>query len=154
MTPDGEELQHFNFFDYPQTLSKKVILLYHFKSFLDGNQKFRPLAFPFGPESAPERSLPLGQPLVYLRKWKNVRQALLFRMSNKLIQVVFAEDRSEIIICSVSGYVTYVSAAKAIKRMPIASDIEAKDPSMYKRLQFAKEVLMQPAAPKSSRRHA
>ena len=75
-------------------------------------------------------------------------------MSNKLIQVVFAEDRSEIIICSVSGHVTYVSSTRAIKRMPIASDIEAKDPSMHKRLQFAKEILMQAPAAKSSRRHA
>jgi len=33
-----------------------VVLLQHFKSYLDGNQKFKPLEFNFSKENAPTRS--------------------------------------------------------------------------------------------------
>ena len=38
-----EQVQEFNFFEYPQTITKKVVLLQHFKSYLEGNSKFRPM---------------------------------------------------------------------------------------------------------------
>lgn len=43
-----DEVMHLDFFNYPKTLHKKVILMQHFKSYLDGNQKFKPLEFKFG----------------------------------------------------------------------------------------------------------
>jgi len=45
----------FNFFDYPESINKKVVLLQHFKSYLDGNQKFKPLEHNFTKENAPMR---------------------------------------------------------------------------------------------------
>ena len=39
--------------------------------------------------------------------------------------------------------VTFVNAKKQIKKLPLSSDLESKDPSMYKRLQYAKEILLQ-----------
>jgi len=45
----------YNFFDYPESINKKVVLLQHFKSYLDGNQKFKSLEFNFTKENAPER---------------------------------------------------------------------------------------------------
>lgn len=38
-----EQMKLFNFVDYPQDLSKKVILLQHFKSYIDGNTSFKPV---------------------------------------------------------------------------------------------------------------
>jgi polo-like kinase 1 len=38
-----EIVEKHNFFNYPAAINKKVILLQHFKSFLDGNQKFKPI---------------------------------------------------------------------------------------------------------------
>ncbi len=50
-----DQVSHFSFFDYPESINKKVVLLQHFKSYLDGNQKFKPLEFSFTKENAPKR---------------------------------------------------------------------------------------------------
>jgi len=38
--------------------------------------------------------------------------------------------------------VSFVNSKKQIKKLPLSSDLESKDPSMYKRLQYAKEILI------------
>jgi hypothetical protein len=48
-----------------------------------------------------------------------------------------------LILCSGNGIVTFISSKKQIKKLPLSSDLESKDPSMYKRLQYAKEILIQ-----------
>ncbi|TNV73013.1 hypothetical protein FGO68_gene9289 [Halteria grandinella] len=142
ITSDGEEVHSHTFFSYPTSLGKKVILLQHFKSFLDGNSKFKPITFPFTTQNAPQRTTP--SPLPHLKKWKSSSKALLFRLTNKLIHTVFLDDRSELIIDSgAQGIVTYVNKGGEARSMPLHSDIEGKDASMFKRLQIAKEMLMQ-----------
>lgn len=51
-----EQISQYDFFNYPETINKKVVLLQHFKSYLDGNQKFKPLEFNFSKEEAPVRA--------------------------------------------------------------------------------------------------
>jgi polo-like kinase 1 len=142
-SPDIEEIQSHTFFSYPTSLSKKVILLQHFKSFLDGNQKFKPITFSFAPQNAPQRSTE-QQPLTYLKKWKSSsKKALLFRLTNKMIHTVFLNDHSELVIDSNIAIVTYVNSLQQMRSLPLHSDIEGQDKSMFKRLQIAKEMLMQ-----------
>ena len=50
---------------------------------------------------------------------------------------------SELILFSGNGLVTFVTSKKQIKKQPLSSDLETKDPSMYKRLQYAKDILIQ-----------
>ena len=107
----------YNFFDYPESINKKVVLLQHFKSYLDGNQKFKPLEFNFTKENAPEREK-TDQPLSYIKKWKRAKKAILLRNTNKVIQVLF-QDQSELILCSGSGYVTFVNAKQEVKTVPL-----------------------------------
>jgi polo-like kinase 1 len=133
-----------DFYNYPKSISKKVILLQHFKSYLDGNQKFKPLEFKFGQDKPPKRTITNtnSNTLNFLKKWKRAKKAVLFRLSNKIIQVIF-QDQSELILCSGNGMVTFVNSRKQIKKLPLSSDLESKDQSMYKRLQYAKEILLQ-----------
>jgi len=70
------------------------------------------------------------------------------RSSNKVIQVVF-QDSSELILCSGNSQVTFVNAkASSVKRVPLSSspgnnlNLEIEEPSLFKRLQYAKEILM------------
>ena len=59
----------------------------HFKSYLDGNQKFKPLEFSFTKENAPVRT-PVDENngnLVYIKKWKRAKKAILLRNTNKVI---------------------------------------------------------------------
>ena len=88
-----EIVEKHNFFNYPSNINKKVILLQHFKSFLDGNQKFKPISFSFGPtDILPKREH--AQPLPYLKKWRKTPNSILFRLTNKLIQVIFSSSSS------------------------------------------------------------
>ena len=70
----------------------------------------------FTKENAPKREDPSngamvqenGQ-LVYIKKWKRAKKAILLRNTNKIIQVLF-QDQSELILCSGSGYVTFINS--------------------------------------------
>lgn len=46
--------------------------------------------------------------MVYVKKWVKTRHALLFRLSNKIVQVNFM-DKTEIIISSENKLLTYVN---------------------------------------------
>lgn len=109
LTGNGEDyVSHLDFFSYPKEISKKVILLQHFRSYLDGNQKFKPIEINYTKENPPKRTLPS---LNFLKKWKKAKKAILFRLSNKIIQVLF-QDLSELILCSGNGMVTFINAKK------------------------------------------
>jgi hypothetical protein len=59
---------------------------------LDGNQKFRPLEFKFTANDKPPKRMTNASSegvLNYLKKWKKAKKAVLFRLSNKIIQVIF-----------------------------------------------------------------
>ena len=140
-----DQISQFDFFNYPESINKKVVLLQHFKSYLDGNQKFKPLEFNFTKENAPTRQEMADEQLCYVKKWKRAKKAILLRNTNKIIQVMF-QDMSELIICSGSGYVTFVNSKQEIKTVPINTpdeNLEYMDKSLFKRLQYAKEILVQ-----------
>ena len=80
-----DQVSQFDFFDYPESINKKVVLLQHFKSYLDGNQKFKPLEFNFSREDAPKRQDSDMEQLVYIKRWKRAKKAILLRNTNKVI---------------------------------------------------------------------
>ena len=83
--------------------------------------------------------------LVYIKKWKRARKAILLRNTNKVIQVMF-QDQSELIIYSGSGYVTFVNSKQEVEIHPLSAqneNLERTNKSLYKRLQYAKEILVQ-----------
>ena len=140
-----DQISHFDFFNYPESINKKVVLLQHFKSYLDGNQKFKPIEFNFGKDEAPKREPQEDDNLCYIKKWKRARKAILLRNTNKIIQVFF-QDQSELIICSGSGLVTFVNSKQEVKTVPLSTpdeNLQLADKSLFKRLQYAKEILVQ-----------
>jgi polo-like kinase 1 len=116
---NAEMIQEYDFFNYPSSINKKVVLLQHFKSYLEGNSKFRPMTFPFTKETAPERPDDMDN-LAYIKKWKRARKAILLRNTNKVIQVIFS-DQSELILASGAGMVTFVNSKHEIKNCPLQS---------------------------------
>jgi polo-like kinase 1 len=83
---------HHTFANYPADLKKKIILIQHFKSYLD-SVKFEPPTSAVPPRAG-DRYWEF-----YIKKWKRANKAILFRLSNKVIQVVF-QDSSELILSS------------------------------------------------------
>ncbi len=129
--------------DYPKELQKKITLLQHFRSYLEGDAKSRPAGEPV-PESGSEdvpRSSPAGDSqLIYVKKWMRTRHAIMFRLSNKIVQVNF-EDHTEIILSSESREVTYVNKKGVRQTYPLSSALESTNMEMAKRLKYTKEIL-------------
>jgi len=72
--------------DYPAALQKKVTLLQHFRSYLEGTDKPKPT------DKFPENMVAKTRKLVdvvYVKKWMRTRHAIMFRLSNKVVQVNF-----------------------------------------------------------------
>jgi len=120
--------------DYPKELQKKVTLLQHFRSYLEGESK---------PESestqTPEEDLSKAG-TVYVKKWMKTKHAIMFRLSNKIVQVNFT-DKTEIILSSESKIVTYVNKKGERSNYPLATALESTNTEMAKRLKYTKEVL-------------
>lgn len=57
------------------------------------------------------------------------------------------QDQSELILCSGSGFVTFVNSKQEVKTLPLSAqndlNLEVSDKSLFKRLQYAKEILVQ-----------
>lgn len=84
--------------NYPseRELQKKVTLLQHFRNYLYADTKIEN-----------ERdNCDTGS--VYVKKWMKTKHAIMFRLSNKIVQVNFT-DKSEIILSSEQKLVTYIN---------------------------------------------
>ncbi len=86
-TSDRQDVgKEYTIVDYPTTLQKKVTLLQHFRSYLEGSAKPKPN------EKGAESVVPSKRKitdLVYVKKWMRTRHAIMFRLSNKVVQVNF-----------------------------------------------------------------
>lgn len=126
--------------DYPKELQKKVTLLQHFRSYLEGSEAKRPQEDEKkeGEESkTPTREL---ENVVYVKKWMRTRHAIMFRLSNKIVQVNF-QDHTEIILSSESKVVTYVNKRGERLTYPLSSAMESSNLEMAKRLKYTKDIL-------------
>lgn len=70
--------------EYPKELQKKVTLLQHFWSYLEGNEKPKVVMErnAANPHLSQERKV---KEVVYVKKWMRTRHAIMFRLSNKVV---------------------------------------------------------------------
>ncbi|CAG9323602.1 unnamed protein product [Blepharisma stoltei] len=116
--------------EYPKELQKKVTLLQHFRSYLEGDVK---------QETGIEgENMPVSR--VYVKKWMRTRHAIMFRLSNKIVQVNF-QDHTEIILSSETRVVTYVNKRGERTTYPLATAQESSNHEMTKRLKYTKDIL-------------
>jgi len=126
--------------DYPKELQKKVTLLNHFKSYLEGDNKGEHMVIE---NESNQESLP------YVKKWMKTKHAIIFRLSNKIVQVIFA-DKTEIILSSENKIVVYVNKKSERTNYPLATALESPNQEMTKRLKYTKEVLSHMLGPNPS----
>jgi len=119
--------------DFPKDLQKKITLLQHFRSYLEGNQKTEGNEG----EGAPLKS---PGPPIYVKKWMRTRHAIMFRLSNKIVQVNF-QDHTEIILCSETRMVTYVNKKGERMTFTLQNALESSNQEMTKRLRYTKDIL-------------
>ena len=78
--------------------------------------------------------------VVMVRKWLRTKHAIMFRLNNKVVQVCF-QDNSQIILCSDSRLVTYVSRMGIRMTMSLQEALDSTDSEMVKRLKYTKDVV-------------
>lgn len=84
-TADRQDVgKQYTLTDYPKELQKKVTLLQHFRSYLEGGDKNgKPETVP--PPPAGEAPPKKVTDMVYVKKWMRTRHAIMFRLSNKVV---------------------------------------------------------------------
>jgi len=115
---------------FPKELQKKVTLLQHFRSYLETEC----------PNLKKDASTKKMENPVYLKKWMRTKHAVMFRLSNKIVQVDF-QDKTEIILSSENKEVTYVNKKGDRLTYPLTSALESSDSEMAKRLKYTKDIL-------------
>jgi polo-like kinase 1 len=89
---------------YPRVLHKKVVLLQHFRENLELAKAKRVLSWSEKPEPIRHAG---AQRLVHLKKWVKTKHSILFKLSNKNVQVDF-QDKTQVILSNEKKIVNYV----------------------------------------------
>ena len=116
--------------EFNKDLNKKVILLQHFKSYLLEESKNAPV------ERRESEKIDESH-YVYVKKWMKTKHAILFRLSNKIVQVSFL-DQTEILLSSETKIVTYMDKKGQRIVYPLSSALESDNHEMTKRLKYTK----------------
>ena len=77
---------------------------------------------------------------IFVKKWLKTRHAMIFRFSNKIIQVCF-QDHSEIIIHTLNQNITYINKIGEKVVYPLNKGLNSSNHEMNKRVKYTKEVL-------------
>ena len=77
---------------------------------------------------------------IFVKKWLKTKHAMIFRFSNKVIQVCF-QDRSQIIIHTLNKNITYTNKGGEKNVYPISKALNSSNHEMNKRVKYTKEVL-------------
>lgn len=132
--------------DYPEEFKKKVTLLQHFKNYLETESKNNTpdhsltenrVIEPSDNNKASERKV---SDIVYVKKWVRTKHAVMFRLSNKIVQVNF-QDHTEIILSSETRMVTYVNKKGERKSYHLSQAVDSGNMEMSKRLKYTKDIL-------------
>lgn len=117
--------------EYPaeRELQKKVTLLQHFRNYLYADYKVD-----FDKDANSDGGY------CYVKKWMKTKHAIMFRLSNKIVQVNFT-DKTEIILSSEQKLVTYINLKGERSEYPLATALDSKNAEMAKRLKYTKEIL-------------
>jgi polo-like kinase 1 len=126
--------------DYPEDFHKKVTLLQHFKNYLETESKVNtPDVSSEKPESKEKVERKVSD-IVYVKKWVRTKHAVMFRLSNKIVQVNF-QDHTEIILSSETRMVTYVDKRGERKSYHLSQAVDWGNMEMSKRLKYTKDIL-------------
>ncbi|KAL4513142.1 hypothetical protein ABPG72_017827 [Tetrahymena utriculariae] len=130
--------------NYPSELKKKVTLLEHFRSYLQGdhgsNNQNANNNYGVNPPSAFLDNQSGKKMLYYVKKWVKTKNAILFRLQNKIVQVSFS-DKTEIILNSIMKIVTFNNKQGIRQNFPLTPDLKMYSPEMEKRLKYTRQIL-------------
>jgi len=144
--------EHYTLSNYPASLEKKVLLLKHFRNYLTEQEKSTHPSSECTDardeesvsqyrECYDEReSIERQDELVYVKKWFRTRHAILFRLSDRTVQVVFF-DQTEIILSAGARLVTFVDKKSERTTFSLNNLSAQVNSEVAKRLRYAKDTM-------------
>lgn len=143
-------IKEFKTEEYPKEIQKKVVLLQHFKRYLEGDDinnigrrgDIQPLASISKPRKMSSNEEKEKNSLIYVKKWMRNKHAIMFRFNNKLVQVIF-QDQTEVLLSVELKVAVYVNKKQERISFPLATAFENENPEISKRLKYAKDILNQ-----------
>jgi len=138
------------FEEYPDDLKKKVTLLRHFKNCMLADVPDKKDGASVGESSLPapilsdeQKGCAAFEPgqAPYVKKWTRNKHAIMFQLSNKIVQVVFF-DKTEAILSSKAHMVTYVDKKSQVCSYPLSNVVDVPSPELAKRLRYTKDILV------------
>ena len=130
-----EKINSFNINNYPNELKKKIIILNHFKNYLEPESNKNSIQ-----ENKINDKEVNDKPFIYLKKWMRTKHAIMFRLSNKIVQVIF-NDKTVIILSSECKTVTYCNKKGERSIYPLGIALQADNQEMVKRYKYTKDIL-------------
>lgn len=137
-------VETFSLASYPDKLKKKVTLLTHFRNYLIEQQKKAveegddELSQYFGSNAGTDAP----EDVVFVKKWIQTKHAILFRLSNQTVQVVFY-DQTEVLLTPDTRYVTYVDKNRLRATYNLTDELVGTSTEIEKRLKYTKEIVSQ-----------
>lgn len=128
---------------FPESLQKKVTLLKHFRNYLIEQHKRDESTDEALVDNLFNGTEEASRSTVFLKKWVRTKHAILFRLSNHTVQVVFY-DHTEILLTSEARIVTYVNKKRERETYHLDDIMMATEHSdIKKRLKYAEGILQQ-----------
>ena len=141
---------------HPEELQKKVRLMQHFWSFLNGNESWKTVMKMALEILKSEDKIGVKKEhnhgkLMHVKKWNKTKHAMVFHLSNKVVQLVF-NDTTQIQLASDGKHLTYLNKkgnakiyklekADALKLDQINPRLTEEQKAMVKRLAYTKSIL-------------
>ncbi|CAG8526133.1 10758_t:CDS:10 [Cetraspora pellucida] len=119
--------------DYPKDLSKKFFLLQNFRNYMNEVLPKISTTYTFVDNN-------LTHNMEFLTKYKRTPHAVLFRLSNRLVQVNFF-DHEKIILSEEGRAITYIDEARGINTYTISEILKGDHATEKNRLKYVKDVL-------------
>ncbi|XP_076410499.1 serine/threonine-protein kinase PLK1-like [Peromyscus maniculatus bairdii] len=93
---------------HPDSLMKKIILLQHFRSYMNEHLQKAGATMTAGANTTPREGDELAR-LPYLKKWLRTSCAIVLHLSNGTIQINFFQDHTKLILCPMMAAVTCIN---------------------------------------------
>ncbi|KNC56230.1 plk/plk-unclassified protein kinase [Thecamonas trahens ATCC 50062] len=150
--------------EYPESLNKKMTLLTYFKNYLmehleradkDGESSSSTRASSPGISAmnVPDAKDAPTAGMVYVKKWLRTKHAIIFRLSDKTVQVNFF-DHTKIILSSEAQIVTYVDKQRNTSTHTLQAVMVEQSPDLVNRLTYCRQILSKIASKASSKQTA
>lgn len=136
----SEQRERFTLEDYPACLQKKVTLLKNFYQYLQQNKESEANKDVVVDGDSDVQTANDGpNDMVYVKKWLRTKYAILFRLSNGIVQVVFY-DNTELILTPEERLLTYRNKTKERLTYALGS-LSHPSPDLAKRIKYLKDIL-------------